>query len=99
MSKHVHAQDSNETIELRKIRKPIDRKCYKVVGDKVEVCSKAYCELEGQFCTVYAFPDVKWHLGNCPMADEFLQIKETQIGKGKVRVGQQKQKKKARRRA
>jgi hypothetical protein len=41
-------------------------------------------------CTAYAFPEAKWKNGKCPLATHILHEEET---RGKVRVGQQKQKK------
>lgn len=43
-------------------------------------------------CTAYAFPNTKWKTGWCPLATHFNPIQE-EAGV-KVRVGQQKQKKK-----
>ena len=60
---------------------------------KITFCSRA----DGNFCGVYAFPEKKWINFDCPMADDFLRTKsEAEIAKEKVRVGQQKQKKKSR---
>ena len=48
-------------------------------------------ETDGQRCSAFAFPDAKWRLGPCSMATHI----KADTGKGaeKVRVGQQKQKK------
>ena len=43
-------------------------------------------------CTVYFRPKVKWNNGKCPMADHV--VLKDDLKKSKVRVGQQKQKKK-----
>jgi hypothetical protein len=48
-------------------------------------------ETDGQRCSAFAFPDAKWRLGNCSMATH---IKTETAKTDKVRVGQQKQKKK-----
>jgi hypothetical protein len=42
-------------------------------------------------CTAYAFPSAKWRNGVCPLATHILAEEDTATGK--VRVGQQKQKK------
>lgn len=79
----------NKTIEkLRKERRPIASKCIK----DGHVCSRAE-KTQQAYCKVYAFPGVKWRLGDCPMADNELRATEYKKTKaGKVRVGQQKQK-------
>ena len=90
---------TSKVIELLKEKRTIlAAQCAKktMEDDKevVTTCSRA----DGVHCGVYAYPEAKWRNGDCPMADGFLRseiVEETQ--KGKVRVGQQKQKKKARR--
>jgi hypothetical protein len=79
--------------KMMRERTPLIEQCAKIVEKKNTICSRA----DGKFCSVYAFPDKKWRLG-CPLADEFLRhiITEDQKDAGKVRVGQQKQKKKSR---
>jgi hypothetical protein len=48
--------------------------------------------IEGEVCRVWATPAAKWRLGGCPSATHVKRdIKEPET---KVRVGQQKQKKK-----
>jgi hypothetical protein len=42
-------------------------------------------------CKAYAFPDSKWKNGPCPLATHIISVEE--VERGKVRVGQQKQKK------
>lgn len=85
----------NKTIEeLKVIRQPINEKCKRMITEKDEeklhICSRS----DGEMCNVYAFPSAKWRNGDCPMADAILRsvIEEEKIEK--VRVGQQKQKKK-----
>ncbi len=53
----------------------------------------AGCEnIEGEFCRIWAVPAAKWRMGVCPSATHAkLEIKEREE---KVRVGQQKQKRK-----
>lgn len=76
--------------ELKLIRKGIVEQCKKVIDDELHVCSRS----DGEVCNVYAFPKAKWRTGDCPMCDSELKtiVEETQTEK--VRVGQQKQKKK-----
>ena len=47
-------------------------------------------ETDTQRCSAFAFPDAKWRLGPCSMATH---IKADTKSSEKVRVGQQKQKK------
>lgn len=66
-----------------------DKSCSRV--DIVESPSIMAC------CSTYYSPKAAWRNGDCPMADEHLKTKiDTKTGE-KVRVGQQKQKKKSRR--
>lgn len=84
---------SSKVVELLKEKRTIlDPKCGKQEEDKITVCSRA----DGNHCGVYAYPAAKWRNGDCPMADTFLRTTEIVEEVGKVRVGQQKQKKKAR---
>lgn len=70
--------------ELKKQRRKLSVRCTKD-GHR---CSRA----DGAYCGTYAFPAIKWRLGDCPMADRELRTVITS-DKTKVRVGQQKQKK------
>jgi len=72
--------------DLRKHRQPLSRKCVK----NEHTCSRA----DGDLCDVYLFPEAKWRLGDCPMADTELKTQTAKIQTGKKRVGQQKQKQK-----
>lgn len=75
---------ATSTIEqLRKKRQMITSNC---VRDG-HTCSR----VDEAFCSVYAFPKAKWRLGDCPMADRELRTDQPKADKGKVRVGQQKQ--------
>ena len=81
---------SNRVVEeLKVIREGIDDKCKKVIEDELHVCSRS----DGEVCNVYAFPKAKWRVGDCPMCDSELQTVVEVEQTGKVRVGQQKQKK------
>lgn len=71
------------TEKLRGYRQPLSRKCTK----EGHTCSRA----DGDLCGVYMFPDAKWRLGDCPMADAELKTDQPKAKAGKVRVGQQKQ--------
>jgi hypothetical protein len=55
-------------------------------------CDRILKEADSQRCSAFAFPDAKWRLGNCALATHI----KVDTGKGaeKVRVGQQKQKRK-----
>ena len=92
---------TDKTVErLKEERLPIGERCSTIIkeegkDDVNHTCSRA----DGEFCGVYAFPKLKWGKDrDCPMADNELRtVVETETVKGKVRVGQQKQKKKSRR--
>ena len=72
--------------QLQLMKQPIIEKC---IGEKS--CSKIVVEGEKSFCKSYAFPAAKWRNGICNMADHIvIEVKKDT----KVRVGQQKQKKK-----
>jgi|TergutMp193P3_1026864.scaffolds.fasta_scaffold22672_2 hypothetical protein len=55
-------------------------------------CDRILKETDDQRCSAFAFPDAKWRLGPCSMATHIKA--ETAKGAEKVRVGQQKQKRK-----
>ena len=55
-------------------------------------CERILKEAAGQKCSAFAFPDAKWRQGPCSMATH-IKV-ETSKTAEKVRVGQQKQKKK-----
>jgi hypothetical protein len=83
------------TEQLQRLKEPIIEKC---MGEKT--CSKVFPLMkEVNFgdpstlphCLVYAFPKAKWRNGDCNMADH---IELEAAKKEKIRVGQQKQKKK-----
>lgn len=93
---------TNRMIEEMKANlKPIvDGQCEKMITivnskkeneEKLHTCSRATTERN---CKVYQIPELQWRRGDCPMADEALRtaIIEEEAA-GKVRVGQQKQKK------
>ena len=78
---------------MKSERKPVIEACRTFVdsdGEKHGPCVK----IEGNLCSVYINPAVKWRAGifnHCPLASHF--VNETTHSKRKVRVGQQKQKK------
>jgi hypothetical protein len=75
------------TEQLQLMKQPIVEKCTE--GEKS--CSKIVVEGGKSFCKSYAFPAAKWRNGICNMADHIvIEVKKDT----KVRVGQQKQKKK-----
>jgi len=56
----------NNIIEhLKRLKQPIVEQC--TAGEKT--CSRIKKEGENLFCSVYAFPGLKWKNGNCNMAD------------------------------
>jgi len=63
-------------------RRPVVEKC---MG-----CDRIASENGTSLCAAFAFPETKWRLGDCSMATH---IKVETKGGDKVRVGQQKQKK------
>lgn len=77
--------------DLRVNAQPIVEQCTK----DEKTCSRA--NKETNCCTAYFSPKACWRIGNCLMADEFLKTITETKETGKVRVGQQKQKKKAKR--
>jgi len=88
------ALQTDRTIEkLKAIRETIVSQCKREATkqDPRTVCTRS----DGECCGVYAFPKAMWRLGHCPMADENLIPKIVEINTEKVRVGQQKQKKKS----
>ncbi len=90
---------NKEMAKLMETRTPLVEQCTLVEspkdGDpdgptKVTFCSRA----DGNFCGAYAWPDKKWRVSECPLANAFLRTKsEEEVKAEKVRVGQQKQKK------
>ena len=90
------ALHTDQVIEkLKQDRETIVAQCKKEATDKdpAVLCSRS----NGEVCQVYAFPKAKWRHGDCPMADPELRTRIIDDKKVKVRVGQQKQKKKHRR--
>lgn len=72
-------------------REPIVERCSTTSAEGESLkCRKA----EGDYCSVFVSPAAKWRLGDCPMADDFLRTKTQKKPAEKVRVGQQKQRKK-----
>ena len=88
------SRNTNKVVEeLRMICQPIIDNCKKMIAEKDEerlhICSRS----DGEMCNVYAFPSAKWRTGDCPMADSVLRNVVEEEVLEKVRVGQQKQKK------
>ncbi len=72
--------------EGRIIRKPKPLFERQAIIDKCKPCIRH----KKDFCEAYQFPELKWRLGDCPLATHVtVMIKEDS---GKKRVGQQKQK-------
>ena len=71
--------------EIDKIKAPIVDEC--LTGNTDKPCNR----IENNKCKAFVTPKAKWTRGNCPMSTNFIvEIKDTK----RVRVGQQKQKKK-----
>lgn len=74
---------------LKKEREPIVDQC-KSFNESGSPCQR----IDGEFCSAAVVPSARWRLGPCNLATHVVARIEDQSGK--VRVGQQKQKKKAR---
>ena len=85
--------------ELKQIQSPVIDKCSRTdeKDGAVTWCSKV-TEQSAPNCSACAFPNLKWRLGDCNVADHDLKTPETKEQK-KKKVGHQKQsrKKKSRR--
>lgn len=79
--------------EMKKERKTVISSC--IDHPKEPSCSRIYDDEDSRYCKVYFDPVAAWRRGDCPMADIHLRkdYQESQAQE-KVRVGQQKQKKK-----
>jgi hypothetical protein len=64
--------------------------CRSVI-EKCEGCDRAKAFGDKKFCSAFPDPAVRWRVGNCNMATHIKT--ETAAAASKVRVGQQKQKK------
>jgi hypothetical protein len=62
------------------------------VAEQCEGCDRIKIVEEKKLCSAFPVPAVKWRLGNCNLATH-IKV-ETKGAAEKVRVGQQKQKKK-----
>lgn len=72
-------------------REPIIDRCYTTEADgTVMKCRKVVDD----FCSAFVSPAAKWRLGDCPLADDFLKTKNEKKTSEKIRIGQQKQKRK-----
>lgn len=78
--------------ELRSERQPTVKNCQ---NDNGKCRKMKYFDDGESVCVAYFNPTTKWRNGDCPLADEFLKKSFVDSKKKeKVRVGQQKQKKK-----
>ncbi|MDR3134728.1 MAG: PxxKW family cysteine-rich protein [Deltaproteobacteria bacterium] len=64
----------------------------RVIDQRCEGCDRVVAHGEKKFCAAFPDPAVRWRLGNCNMATH-IKV-ESKADASKVRVGQQKQKKK-----
>ncbi|MDR1607064.1 MAG: PxxKW family cysteine-rich protein [Deltaproteobacteria bacterium] len=62
------------------------------IVEKCQGCDRIKANGETRFCAAYTAPSAHWRLGNCNLATH-IKV-ETKGDASKVRVGQQKQKKK-----
>jgi hypothetical protein len=62
------------------------------IVEKCEGCDRVREYADGRYCNQFPDPAAKWRLGVCNMATH-IKV-ESKVADGKVRVGQQKQKKK-----
>jgi len=88
----VLKQSSRIIDELRAGRQVVVDECLQGEG-----CNRVYTETGGKKkCIAYAFPQAKWRISRCVLASNVTDEERVQQTV-KVRVGQQKQKKKSRR--
>ena len=64
----------------------------RVISEKCEGCDRVKAFGDAKYCSAFPDPSGRWRLGNCNMATH-IKV-ETKTDASKVRVGQQKQKKK-----
>jgi len=70
----------------------LDAECRPVVEQCKNYEDKSCDRIDSGFCSAYINPEVKWKVTKtCPLATHIITRVETK--KGKIRVGQQKQKK------
>lgn len=79
------------TKELMADRQGLVPQCFADTATLAGICSRA--DAEQELCNVYAYPAAKWRNGDCPMADNSLRTDTAPKTKTKIRVGQQKQRK------
>jgi hypothetical protein len=65
----------------------------RTVGEKCEGCDRIIVIAEQKYCKTFPDPSSKWRLGNCNLASH-IRADSKNGAENKVRVGQQKQKKK-----
>jgi hypothetical protein len=63
-----------------------------LIDEKCEGCDRIKMDNNQKLCAAFPVPSVRWRLGNCNMATHIKTGTKTEASK--VRVGQQKQKKK-----
>jgi hypothetical protein len=73
-------------------RSTINDGAARVVAEKCDGCDRIKTVEDKRYCAAFPDPTVRWRLGNCNMATHIKT--ETKGDSAKVRVGQQKQKKK-----
>jgi hypothetical protein len=86
-----HSVGTDKTVEDLKTKKQkVVSKCLHNETTKTDhTCSRV---LKDKTCSAFAYPSAKWRIGDCPLADQELRLTVIEEPKKKVRVGQQKQK-------
>lgn len=67
---------------------------FEPVVEQCDGCERANKYTDGTYCAVFPIPAAKWRLGVCNMATHKKAESKAAAAAAKVRVGQQKQKKK-----
>ena len=89
MGVQVLTKSETRRLEMMKDREEIIPQCKKY-GDKEESCKRI--DPDGIHCSVYIKPAVMWKLGPCALATHVIEM-ETKAQE-KIRVGQQKSRRK-----
>jgi len=69
-------------------RKDVIDEC-KIFTSQEGKCYGPCKRVDGEKCSAYMYPKIKWRLGHCPLASHW--IDEISTFKTKTRIGQQKQ--------
>jgi hypothetical protein len=91
-TKNKRGQAPLSADKIREIQALNEQKGVTVIVEKCQGCDRTNVVGDLVYCAAFTTPALKWRLGNCNMATH-IKV-ETKGGAEKVRVGQQKQKKK-----